>query len=223
MKSIMNEIMPRLENLDLNKTGEDVVLKREISEALESAEIIVIEGNRLARLVNNVLNVSKIEAGVVDWNDEKGSLFEIINNAINSSSDLLETVRKKNVQIKVEADRNIPLVFCDKDKIFEVVLNLLSNAVKFTKHGTITWSLHCNNGKVEARITDTGVGIAKQYLSQVFDKFKQLDNTLSDRPVGTGLGLVICKEIVEHYGGAIWVESELGKGSSFIFTLPISI
>ena len=219
-KSFRNEVVPRLENPDLNKSGKDV-LKREIIEALEGAEIIVIEGKRLARLVNNVLDIAKMEAGAVEWNDEKCSLFEIINNAINTSSDLLEKRQQKHLQINVEMDGHVPFVFCDKDKLLQVVLNLLNNAVKFTDHGTITWSLQCKNDKVVGRITDTGIGISKQDMSQVFEKFKQVGNTLSDRPVGSGLGLVICKEIIEHYGGSIWVESELGKGSTFIFTIPI--
>ncbi|MGR3318419.1 MAG: ATP-binding protein [Candidatus Anammoxibacter sp.] len=218
--SFMNEIIPKLENPVLNKS-ENEALKREIIEAQEGADIIVIEGNRLARLVNNVLDISKIEAGVVEWNDEKCSLFEIINRGINTSSDLLEKIRQKRIQVNVEIDDDVPLVFCDKDKLLQVVLNLLANAVKFTDHGTITWRLQIKNGQVEARITDTGIGISKQDMSQVFEKFKQVGNTLSSKPVGTGLGLVICKRIIEHYDGTIWVESELGEGSSFIFTLPI--
>ncbi|MGR3218654.1 MAG: ATP-binding protein [Candidatus Anammoxibacter sp.] len=221
IKSIMNDIMPKLANLDMGST-EDAALKMEISEALEGAEIIVKEGNRLARLVNNVLDVSKMEAGAVDWNDEECSLAEIINSVMNTSSGLLEKAQEKDVRVHVEMDGDVPLVFCDKDKLFEVVLNLLHNAVKFTNHGTITWRVQSKNGKVETSVTDTGVGIAKQDMSQVFEKFKQVGRTLSGRQAGTGLGLVICKEIVVHYGGSIWVESELGKGSSFIFTIPIS-
>ena len=219
-KSFINEIIPGLENQDRNKS-ENKSLKREIIEAQEGADIIVIEGNRLARLVNNVLDISKIEAGAIEWVDEECSLFQIINNAINTSSDIVEKRRQKSLEINVEIDGQIPLVFCDKDKLFEVVLNLLNNAVKFTKHGTITWLLRSRDGEVEVRITDTGIGISKQDMSQVFEKFKQVGNTLSSKPVGTGLGLVICKGIIEHYGGTIWVESELGKGSSFIFTLPV--
>jgi CheY-like chemotaxis protein len=102
-----------------------------------------------------------------------------------------------------------------------VVINLISNAVKFTDSGTITCSAGARDGDIVVSIADSGIGIAPTDQPKVFEKFKQVGDTLTDKPKGTGLGLPICKEIVEHHGGRIWVESEPGKGSTFSFSLPV--
>ena len=120
----------------------------------------------------------------------------------------------------------------DCDRIIQVVINLLSNAVKFTEAGSVTCrAIVQTSASTEASeltsdqqllisITDTGIGIAPEEQNGVFEKFKQVGNILTDKPTGTGLGLPICKQIVEYHGGRIWVESELGKGSTFSFTIP---
>ena len=102
-----------------------------------------------------------------------------------------------------------------------MVINLISNAVKFTDSGSITCAAGLRNGEIVVSVTDSGIGIAPADQPKVFEKFKQVGDTLTDRPKGTGLGLPICKEIVEYHGGRIWVESEIGKGSTFSFALPV--
>jgi signal transduction histidine kinase len=102
-----------------------------------------------------------------------------------------------------------------------VFINLISNAVKFTETGSITIRSRLVNKEIILSVIDTGVGISSKYHEKVFDRFKQVGDTLANKPKGTGLGLAICKGIIEHYGGRIWVESELGKGSSFSFALPV--
>ncbi|MDV2992976.1 MAG: Sensor histidine kinase RcsC [Chroococcidiopsis sp. SAG 2025] len=104
-----------------------------------------------------------------------------------------------------------------------MVINLISNSVKFTDTGSITCRVTTNETQINISIIDTGIGIAEVDLDKVFEKFKQVGDTLTDKPKGTGLGLPICKQIVEHHGGKIWVESILGTGSKFSFTLPIMI
>jgi signal transduction histidine kinase len=101
-----------------------------------------------------------------------------------------------------------------------VVINLISNAVKFTDAGSIACAARLLDGEIVVSVTDSGIGIKPEDQPKVFEKFKQVGDTLTDKPKGTGLGLPICREIVEYHGGRIWVESEIGKGSTFAFSLP---
>ncbi len=111
----------------------------------------------------------------------------------------------------------------DRDRLIQVVINLISNAVKFTDAGSVTCARRCGAAaRSSCGSTDTGLGIAPADQPKVFERFKQVGDTLTDKPKGTGLGLPICREIVDHHGGRIWVESEPGKGSTFSFTLPIA-
>ncbi len=111
----------------------------------------------------------------------------------------------------------------DHDGLLQVVINLLSNAVKFTEHGSVTCRAALTDEGIQVSITDTGPGISPEDQERVFDKFIQVGDTLTDKPHGTGLGLTICREIVEWHGGRLWVESELGKGSTFAFVIPLKL
>jgi CheY-like chemotaxis protein len=115
----------------------------------------------------------------------------------------------------------MPKVDGDEHRLIQVVINLISNAVKFTTQGTVECSACFKDGDILVSVKDSGVGIAPADQPKVFEKFKQVGDTLTDKPKGTGLGLPICKEIVEHHGGRIWVESQIGKGSTFFFTIPV--
>ncbi|OIQ70251.1 adaptive-response sensory-kinase SasA [mine drainage metagenome] len=124
----------------------------------------------------------------------------------------------------------LPCVFCDRDRIVQVIINLLSNAVKFTDSGSVTvmarnrlntdYQLENGGNFIAVSVSDSGIGIADKDFNHVFEKFKQVGDTLTDRPKGTGLGLPICKQIVESHGGKIWVDSNFGHGSVFTFILP---
>jgi CheY-like chemotaxis protein/anti-sigma regulatory factor (Ser/Thr protein kinase) len=115
----------------------------------------------------------------------------------------------------------LPNIICDQDRIMQVLINLISNAVKFTVKGSVTCRAYRSGGEIEVSVSDTGVGINSEDKEKIFGKFKQAGDSLIDKPQGTGLGLPISKEIVEHHGGSIWVESKKGSGSTFIFTLPV--
>jgi DNA-binding response OmpR family regulator len=129
---------------------------------------------------------------------------------------------QKNLQLIKQIDTAVPELTGDKDKLIQVIINLISNSVKFTDHGSITCKVAQDKSDIIVSITDTGIGIAKEDFGAVFEQFKQVGgDTLTDKPKGTGLGLPICKEIIEHHGGRIWLESEVGKGSTFSFSLPI--
>jgi PAS domain S-box-containing protein len=193
----------------------------------EFLNIIKEESDRLTRLINDFLDLSKIEAGRMQWETVELSLAEVIQTAINATQAL---AAKTNLNVKVDVSPDLPTVLGDKDRLVQVVTNLLSNAIKFTPEGgmiqvkaqTLNKSKASRDSEmVMVSVSDSGIGIAAKDYKSIFEKFRQVGDTLTDKPQGTGLGLPICKEIIEHYGGNIWVESELGKGSTFFFTLPV--
>ena len=116
---------------------------------------------------------------------------------------------------------DLPLVNGDPDRIMQVMINLVSNAVKFTQQGTIYICARKEDAEVQVDVVDQGIGIAPADQAMLFEKFSQVGDTLTAKPQGTGLGLAISKEIIEHHGGRIWLESEPGQGSKFSFALPI--
>lgn len=186
----------------------------------ENLEIILSEGERLTALINDVLDISKLEAGKVEWKMEKIQVSDIIERAWGATSALFD---QKYLEFTKVIEEGLPEVIGDKDKLLQVVINLLSNAVKFTEKGFVNCRVKRTDHDIMVSIIDTGIGIAETDKVKVFDKFRQVGDTLTEKPTGTGLGLSICKQIIEYHGGHIWVESELGKGSLFSFTVPVNI
>ena len=184
----------------------------------QNLNIIVSEAERLTTLINDVLDIAKMEAGKVEWNQEPLSVLQVLEQAIAASSSLFE---RDNLRLVTEFPEQLPPILGDRDRLIQVIINLLSNAVKFTESGEITCRASSETCQIRVEVQDTGIGIAPEDLPKVFEKFKQVGETLTDKPKGTGLGLPICKQILEHHGGRIWVESELGQGSRFTFTLPV--
>ena len=129
---------------------------------------------------------------------------------------------RRGVELLLDLPSSSRLIHADPDKIQQVLINLLNNACKFTRQGKVTVSLRDNNDILTVSVSDTGPGIPAADLGYIFEKFHKssLGDTICTEQKGTGLGLAICREIVEHYGGSIWVESTLGQGSSFHFSLP---
>ncbi|MES1220765.1 MAG: GAF domain-containing protein, partial [Bacteroidota bacterium] len=186
----------------------------------ENLNVVISEGERLTTLINDVLDLAKIEAGRMEWNMDNVSLNEVVERATNVTATLFE---QKGLKLEKDFERDLPVISGDHDKLIQVVVNLLSNAVKFTNEGTVSCRVFKQDDDIVVSITDSGIGIAKEDYGAVFEQFKQVGgDTLTDKPKGTGLGLPICKEIVEHHGGHIWLESERGKGSTFSFALPIA-
>jgi len=191
-----------------------------ISQVSENLQVVISEGERLTHLINDVLDLAKIEAGKMEWNQENVSIPEVAERALAATTTLFE---QKNLKVIREIDPNLPDIVGDHDKLIQVVINLISNAVKFTDTGSITCRVKHKENELVVSIIDTGIGIKPEDFGAVFEQFKQVGgDTLTDKPKGTGLGLPICKEIVEHHGGRIWLESELGKGSNFSFAIPIT-
>jgi len=191
-----------------------------ISQISENLQVVISEGERLTHLINDVLDLAKIEAGKMEWSQENVSMPEVAERAIAATTSLFD---QKALKLVKEIDTNLPEITGDKDKLIQVIINLISNSVKFTDKGTVTCRAYQEKDELIVSISDTGIGIAPEDYGAVFEQFKQVGgDTLTDKPKGTGLGLPICKEIVEHHGGRIWVESEVGKGSTFSFALPVN-
>jgi two-component system sensor histidine kinase GlrK len=180
--------------------------------------ILAEESDRLIRLVNSLLDLSKMEEGMMTYNVEPASLSSVIQRAVTEIGPLAEA---KRIKIEAKVAKQMPLVKMDPDRILQALRNLVGNAVKFTPEGgRVTLSAEQKNGSVEVSVSDTGPGIAAEDLPMIFDKYRQGNSSSSYMLRGTGLGLAIVKHIITSHGGHVWVESEAGQGSSFIFVLP---
>lgn len=213
IKKRLEEAILPLVPMDQPKT------QRAVQQVSANIDIIIAEGERLTALINNVLDLAKIEAGKVEWQMEPVSIGEIIERAATATAALFES---KPYKLALDVQNDLPQLIGDRDRLIQVVINLISNAVKFTERGGITCRARMDNDLLKVSVIDTGLGIDPKDYDQVFEQFVQVGDTLTNKPMGTGLGLPICKQIIEHHGGRIWVESEIGKGSTFSFTLPIT-
>jgi PAS domain S-box-containing protein len=176
---------------------------------------------RLGRLINDLLDLTKLEAGKLELKPQPASIESIIKDSVEG---LNNWAQAKSINIERKIEEGIPLVNADPDRLVQVLTNLIGNAIKFTpNNGNITVDavLRKDKQEVEVGVKDTGIGINKENLGKVFDKFYQVGERTPSDINGTGIGLSIAKEIVELHGGKIWVESEKGYGAKFIFTLPI--
>lgn len=181
--------------------------------------ILSEESKRLIDLVNSLLDLSKMEAGMMPYAFEQGSIAPLIGRATTEITPLIEA---KKIALRKKIDEGLPVIRIDREKILQVLRNLLGNAVKFTpERGEVTVSARVVNREVEVVVSDTGPGITKENLTTIFEKFHQASATNPGRTKGTGLGLAIVRHVVTAHGGRVWVESEPGHGSSFIFVLPV--
>ncbi len=180
--------------------------------------IINTESERLTRLINDVLDITKIEAGQVEWQMEELDLRELLSSSARNFSGL---VMKQGLTFDLRLPDEPLSVRADRDRILQVLANLLGNALKFTGSGSIALHSSLMDGKVHIHVQDTGMGIAAEDQSLIFEKFHQVGDTLTDKPHGTGLGLSICRDIIHYHGGQIDVKSALGQGSTFTFSLPM--
>ncbi len=175
---------------------------------------------RLIKMVNNLLDLSKMEAGMMNYEFVQASLREII---LHSLQELDLLAEKKSIRLEVQLEDNLPLLKMDVDRMQEVVDNLLSNAVKFTPEGgTVRIEARQVTSFLQVSVSDTGPGIPPEYQSRIFEKFQGIKSGRTAGTKGTGLGLSIASHIVKAHGGKIWVESTEGKGSTFYFSLPLT-
>ena len=182
--------------------------------------IIVKESERLTRLINQVLDLSKIESGNIEWNTTEVNLKEVIEDSVSATSQLFQENRAK---LELRISENVPAIRVDRDRLMQVVINMVSNAVKFCDRqaGLVSICLHHNDYSLQVDVRDNGAGISPGDQQIIFEKFRQGGDTLTEKPQGTGLGLTISRHIIEHFNGRLWVESQVGKGATFSFTLPL--
>jgi signal transduction histidine kinase len=197
---------------------QDDKLQRATALIQENLQIILDEGQRLMTLINNLLDLEKIEAGKMEWQFQPLPIGNVIRQATTACAALFDG---KNLSFIVDIPENLPKVIGDADRIVQVVINLVSNAVKFTPQGSVIVRAQQENREVIVQVIDQGIGLSPSDQALVFEKFRQVGDMLTAKPKGTGLGLAISKEIVEQHGGRIWVESEVGKGSTFSFSIPV--
>ncbi len=184
----------------------------------EFLQIINSESERLTRLVNDVLDITKIEAGRMDWHMSPVDITALLHESARTYSTL---IAEHGLTFHQQIGDDLPEILADRDRLQQVVGNILNNAMKFTEAGAVTLTAKRLDGEVYISISDTGIGIAPEDHERIFEKFQQVGDTLTDKPRGTGLGLCICRDIVAYHQGRLWVESELGVGSSFTFVLPM--
>jgi signal transduction histidine kinase/CheY-like chemotaxis protein len=193
-------------------------LKRLPKTIVEDLEVILRNSQHLSELINDILDLSQINAGQMAIVKEDADLAGLIAEAVVSVQLLYES---RHLYLRTDIKSPLPTICCDRTRIVEVLLNLLSNAGRYTQQGGVTIRASQKEKWLEIQVIDTGIGIPKQKQEHLFDPFYQVDGSIRRKYGGTGLGLSISKNIVELHNGRMWVESEEGQGTTFIFQLPI--
>ncbi len=183
-------------------------------------ERLQVNGRHLLGLINDVLDLSKIEAGQLVLSLDDYSLSDVVHGVVSAVEPL---AAEKRLAFKAEVAPGLPIGRGDERRLSQVLLNLVGNAIKFTDKGEVAIRAFATNGAFTVAVCDTGPGIAAADQAKIFEEFQQADNSITRKKGGTGLGLSIAKRIIEMHGGRIWVESEPGKGSTFYFTLPVRV
>jgi GAF domain-containing protein/anti-sigma regulatory factor (Ser/Thr protein kinase) len=185
--------------------------------SLDALARIRSNGKHLLGLINTVLDIAKIESGQFALNMTEYAIESVVE-AVRSATESL--AQSKRLSLKTEVAKSLPIGLGDEQRLTQVLLNLVGNAIKFTDSGEVRVTAKAVNGHFNVSVTDTGPGIPEEHQGRIFDQFHQVDSSNTKAKGGTGLGLAIAKQIVEMHGGRIWVESTLGKGSTFQMELP---
>ena len=212
LRTPLNAILGYTELIQDNIYGEVPARIREVLERVQS------NGRHLLGLINDVLDISKIEAGQLTLAMTDYSMKQVVHTVVTAVEGL---AAEKNLLLKAKVADDLPLGRGDERRITQALLNLLGNAIKFTETGEVAVQAAAADGAFRVAVIDTGPGIAAEDHSRIFEEFQQVDSSSTRKKGGTGLGLSISKKIIELHGGRIWVESELGRGTVFYFTLPV--
>lgn len=193
----------------------------DLAQRQQFIEIIVSETERLSRLVNQVLDMAKIESGHAEWHTEDVDLSALVRQAVTTTAEMFKA-RQTLVTVSLP-DQPVRLL-ADPDRLMQVMLNLLSNAAKFVPvpGGRVGVSMSRDDTGVTVRVTDNGPGVSADQQTLIFERFRQ-GGDAANRPQGTGLGLPISRQIVQHFGGSLWLASSPGQGAAFCFTLPVKL
>ncbi|MEM5792523.1 MAG: HAMP domain-containing sensor histidine kinase [Candidatus Aenigmatarchaeota archaeon] len=181
-------------------------------------KIIENEVDRLSLLVTDLLDLTRIDLGTIKLIIEDTNVSEILDRV---EKEMQQLAKEKNLQLSYECKKEIKLK-TDKEKLYEILINLVSNAIKYTEKGFVKIVAEKEGKLIKFSVIDTGIGIDKKYRKKIFERFFQIDPTYTRENKGYGLGLSVCKELVNKMGGKIWFDSEVGKGTTFYFTLPIN-
>jgi GAF domain-containing protein/anti-sigma regulatory factor (Ser/Thr protein kinase) len=214
LRTPLNAILGYTELILDSIYGEPTEKMRTVLERLQA------NGRHLLGLINDVLDLSKIEAGQLTLSLEDYSLSDMVHGVVSAVEPL---AAEKRLAFKAEVASDLPTGHGDGRRLSQVLLNLVGNAIKFTDKGEVAIRASVSNGAFTVAVCDTGPGIALVDQAKIFEEFQQADSSITRKKGGTGLGLSIAKRIIEMHGGRIWVESELGKGSTFCFTLPVRV
>jgi signal transduction histidine kinase len=190
-------------------------------ETAEDVQAIYDNGHHLLRLINDVLDLAKIEAGHMPLHMESVDLDALLDEVKTNNVGLIHK-SKKPIELRVTAESDLPPVQADRLRLSQVLNNLVSNAVKFTDQGYVHLRAFRRDQWACIEVQDTGAGMSEEDLTKIFDKYRQVDRSATRRAEGTGLGLAITRYLVEMHGGAITVQSKIGEGSTFTVRLPIS-
>ncbi|HZN29289.1 MAG TPA: ATP-binding protein, partial [Xanthobacteraceae bacterium] len=214
LRTPLNAILGYTELVLDNIYGDTPDKMRGVLQRIES------NGRHLLGLINDVLDLSKIEAGELTLALADYSLKEVVHTVYTAVEPL---AAEKKLAVKIEVPPDLPAGHGDERRLTQVLLNLVGNAIKFTDSGEVLIKAAAANGAFKVAVHDTGPGISAADQGKLFQQFQQADNSITRRKGGTGLGLAISKRIVEMHGGKIWVESRVGQGSTFAFTLPVMV
>ena len=169
-------------------------------------------------LINTVLDIAKIESGQFTLNMQEYSIETVVETVRVATESLAQ---HKKLALRAAVTKPLPIGIGDEQRLTQVLLNLVGNAIKFTDTGEVRVAAEAIDGSFVVRVVDTGPGIPEQERTRIFEQFHQIDDSNTKTKGGTGLGLAIAKQIVEMHGGRIWVDSTVGKGSTFQMELPI--
>ncbi|MTV48292.1 response regulator [Heliobacillus mobilis] len=185
----------------------------------ESLTIVKAAGNRLYHMINDILEISKLKQGEIKLDLKPVDLYTTVSKV---SSVLLFLIKDKEIELHIEIASNLPPVLADEKRLIQILYNVIGNAIKFTEKGSIVIRARCHPDGMEISVEDTGIGIEQEELPFIFEAFVQIHHQDSRLYYGTGLGLSITQKLVELHGGKIWATSELHRGSTFSFTLPVA-
>jgi two-component system sensor histidine kinase GlrK len=184
----------------------------------ELLTLVKQENNRMVGLVNAILDLSKMEAGMMTYEIEQKNIVPLIDQVVNEMKPLVET---KKIRFESEVAEKLPIPKVDTERFLQVLRNVIGNALKFTPEGgRVNVSVRTIDEGLQISVADTGPGIPEKNLTTIFEKFQQVNTQASYKTKGTGLGLAIAKQVITHHGGKIWAESKLGEGSTFFILLP---
>ena len=219
LRTPLNVILSALQLLDTFTSGSDVNDKER--KFKKYSNIMKQNCYRQLRLVNNMIDITKLDAGFFELNLQNCNIVNVVESVTLSVAEYIKT---KSIELIFDTDIEECIISCDPEKIERVILNLLSNSIKFTKPGgSMTVNMYDKGENIIISIKDTGIGIPNDKLDIIFDRFRQVDRSLTRKQEGSGIGLSIVKSLVELHGGKISVLSEYGKGTEFIIVFPVIV